>query len=143
MSFTPLAPGINNALLGAADPGKFIDPYRSDVKSFSERDLEDRRIHDTRSRLQPITYTLIIIIISAIIFVTVIAIYDVFRNLISNHYASIALNDPDSDNTPEDIERTQIANQQALVASIIFAIFCIITAIILIFILIIYLHHIS
>ena len=132
MSFRPLNEGSSTALLGTADPSKFLDTYRDDIdKSYYER-----RLHGSEEKQNNIKYTLIIIVISAIIFVTVIAIYDIFRSLITNYFAQIALVDPNSHNSEEDIENTIIANDQSFWATFVFAIFCIVVAIILIYILV-------
>jgi hypothetical protein len=133
MSFRPLQQNnISTALLGTADPTKFVDVYRKDV----DRSLFEREIHGSREQKASIKYTLIIIVISAIIFVTVIAIYDVFRNIIIDYFAKMALEDPRSHNRKQEIESTIIANNDAFKASIAFSLFCIITAIILVYILI-------
>jgi len=85
----------------------------------------------------PSTYsrrTILIIIMSAIIFITLVALYDVFRNYINNQYSKKALINPQSHNTNEEIEKALISNQENLNASITFAVFCIIVAVILIMI---------
>ena len=133
MSYQPLQEGtISTALFGIADPAKFTDPIRLDV----DQSLFKREIHSPEEKQNSIKYTIIIVFISAIIFVTVIAIYDVFKSLITNYFARDALQDPNSHNKREDIERTIISNQDALKSNFWFALFCIITAIILISILI-------
>lgn len=132
MSFRPLQEGsISSALLGAADPAKFVDVAREDI----DKSLFDREIHSPEEKQSNIRYTLIIIVISAIIFVTVISIYDVFRSIITNYFARQALTDPSSHNKKEEIESTIVANQDALRSNIVFSIFCIITGVILIYIL--------
>jgi len=125
MSFQPLSEGLSSSLLGVADPVKFVDPVRY-----------EGRIHAPFPSEPTIKYTLLIIIISAIIFVTALSVYDVVRNLINNYFAKQALLNPVSNNTKEDIDRTLIANRGGLISSSIFSVFCIILAIILIPILI-------
>ncbi len=128
MSFTPISGGLSSALSGSIEPTKLLLSSRNDI-----RDLSDRRIHSPESNKQShIMYTILIIIISALIFVTIIAIYDVIRNAINNYYAAISLDDPNSHNNPQDIERTKIANQNALWSSMVFAAICIVSAFILI-----------
>src|SRR5581483_11434818 len=102
--------------------------------------LEERRIHGSQERSQSsaVFYTIVIVIISAILFVTVIAIYDVARNAISNYYAAQALRNPDSHNTPTEIEAALIANQQALIASGVFAAVCVLLALIIVPLLIVW-----
>lgn len=127
MSFQPLSNrGLSESLVGVADPAKFTDPFRN----------ESREIHAGLPKGDTLKYTLIIVIISAIIFVTVIAIYDIIRNYINNKYAKISLENPDSGNTPQQIQSTLIANSNQLISSFVFALICIILALILIPILI-------
>jgi hypothetical protein len=133
MFFRPLKfESDKSALLGAADAIKFVDVYRDDI----DRSLYEKRIHSPEEKRASMKYTIIVIIISAIIFVTIISIYDIFRNIISNHYAEIALEDPNADNKSHDIKSTLIANRNALTSSIMFSLFCIITGTITIYILI-------
>jgi hypothetical protein len=125
MSFRPISTGFSTSLLGSSDPVKFSDPLR-----FEKR-LVERNIHGS-TKVSTIEYTLIIIVISAIIFVTVVAIYDIFRSMSYNYYANLSLLNPESNNTLEDIQRTLIVNQGSLKANITFAIFCIVLALALI-----------
>src|SRR5579871_4618304 len=121
VSFQPLSTqGTSLALIGAADPVKFTDTNRPE----SDRTLYDKRIHGPKSDKSTFIYTLVIVIISAILFVTMVAIYDVFRNSISDVYARRALTDEGSSNTPDEINGALIANRQALIASGFFALFC-------------------
>lgn len=141
MSFTPLKEGFSSSLLGIADPGKFIDPMRLESDSFGsegrrDQSLTERRIHASKDSRTTLRYTIIIIIISAIIFVTVIAIYDVIRTIITNFYAEAALKDPKAQVSDTDRIRTEIANYNALLATIVFAIITICIALIIIPILI-------
>lgn len=159
MSFTPISGGFSTALSGAVEPTKFLDVTRSSVHSDDEPELRldvrpegrsdirfeqlaTRRIHSPASRpTETMRYTIVLVIISAIIFVTVVALYDVIRSGLNAHFANLALTDPNSHNTPEDIERTQIANQNAFWASVIFATICLIIGIILIFLLLMFLNR--
>ena len=141
MSFRPIQQGFSSSLLGVADPTIFVTPLRPDTgvlgKDFTgDKSLEDRRIHGGRDKTQTIRYTLIIIVISAIIFVTVIAIYDVLRIIITNFYAKAALTDPKAQVTPTDLTRTLIANYESFLATLVFALIAIFLALILIPILI-------
>ncbi len=105
-------------------------PIIEDYVSVRENAYYSRHIHGpTESNNKR---TILIVIISAIIFVTMISIYDIFRNIITNYYAREALENPNSHNSEEDIERALIANKENLNASIVFSIFCIVMAIILI-----------
>jgi ABC-type Fe3+ transport system permease subunit len=123
MSFTPLTGGFSSSLSGAVEPTKFLltgDEARDDLYS--------RRIHPPEEKAESIRYTVLIVIISAILFVTVVALYDVLRNIAVNYFADRALTDPRSGNTQQDIERTNIANENTLLASIVFALICVVTA---------------
>lgn len=120
MSFHPLQGGFQSSLLGVGTTNKVLDIDRED-----REDLYEKRVHGSKDN-----NTIVIIIISAILFVTIIAIYDVLRNVINNHYAKIALTDPKAENTQQDINSTLVANTQGLIASIVFAIICIIIAVI-------------
>lgn len=131
MAFQPLKSGtVNSALFGAIEPSKFINIDKYD------KTLYDEHVHPIEEKKSGVRYTIIIIIISAIIFVTIISIYDVFRSLIKNYYAKMALNNPQSDNNIEDINRTIIANRDELIAYTTFSILCIITSIIIIYIIV-------
>lgn len=124
MSFTPLSDNLSSALTGVIEPSKILD--------IKERNLDadvPEKIYRQKNRN---IYTLIIIIMSAIIFVTIISIYDIIRNVINNYYANISLNDPNSHNNQDDIERTIIANNNELWSSIVFAIICLLSSIIFI-----------
>lgn len=134
MSYTPISGGLSTALSGIVEPTKFLDI--KDIRDVKTDEYSSRRIHSPEEKIRSVKYTILIVIISAIIFVTVIAIYDIIRALINNHYAELALTDPNSHNTPEDIQRTEIANTNSLLASIVFASVCVISAVILIFVLI-------
>ena len=126
MTFQPLKEGsLSTSLLGISDVGKFTDVSRSD-------DSYQGGTYNPRNR--DLKYTLIIIVISAIIFVTIVSIYDVIRTIIKNYYAKIALTDPMSNNKQEDIDRTIISNYDALKSNFFFALFCLVTGIILIWI---------
>lgn len=130
-SFIPFSrDGLGVSLFGTADPAKFSDPFRADVDF--DQSIYSRGLHGPtrRTKDSSIKYTIFIIIISAIIFVTAVSIYDVFRNLINSYFAKLALQDPKSHNKPEDIERSIIANRDSLISSVFFAGFCLIIALI-------------
>jgi ABC-type Fe3+ transport system permease subunit len=114
-SFQPLRGGTASALLGT---GGVRD------------DLYSRRIHGPEEQETGALFTIGVIVLSAIIFVTVVAIYDVIRNLINNYYSALALRDPRSGNSAQDIESALIANYNTLVSSAVFALVCIILALI-------------
>jgi len=126
MSFTPISGGLSTALSGSVEPVKFLDvndldtgvDVRSDV---SPGELYFRRMHGSANINQTTQYTIILIIVSAIIFVTVVSLYDIIRTGMNTYFANRALTDPNSHDTAEDIERTMIANMNALWSSIAFA----------------------
>lgn len=128
MSFHPLSGGFGQSLLGVGSTPKI---FNLDVSDRQSTELYERRMHGPRN-------TIIVIIISAMIFILLVSIYDVVRNIINNKYAKIALTNPKSKNTKDDIDRTLIANHQGLLASIIFSTFCMITTIIVLYIISIY-----
>ena len=127
MTFQPLKEGsLSTSLLGIVDQSKFTDISRND-------DSYQGATHNPQSR--DLKYTILVIVISAVIFVTIVSIYEVIRTIIKNYYAKIALTDPMSNNKQKDIDRTIISNYDALKSSFFFALFCLVTGIILIWIL--------
>lgn len=155
-SFTiPVGPtssvNLQTSLLGIADPVKFVDPIRpeSQVQEVGIFEKYGGRVATgTRHGLK---YTIIIILISAIIFVTAVALYDVVRHLINNYYAKQVLlniensdlqnqNNQNQENEIRSIQRTLAANQGTFIASLVFAAFCILIAILLIPLLLMFLQ---
>lgn len=125
MSFHPLKGGFDQSLLGVGANSEIIGSTKL-----------VNRAHYLAKPGEGFNFsrTVIIIIVSAVIFVTVVSFYDVIRNIISNHYAKIALTDPKAQNTSQQISSTLVANQQGLTSSIMFCLFCIAVASIVIFI---------
>lgn len=131
MSFHPLNPGIDQSLLGVG-----ANPDLIDTTKFIEKDYVERAHYlgkEGGSNNNNATRIILTIIISAIIFVTIVSIFDVFRNAINNYYAKKALLDPKSGNTQQEIDSTLIANHEGLISSIIFAVLCVIISIIVIY----------
>jgi len=122
MSYLPIKSNgnLSTSLFGIGEPSKFLD-LRND-------DLAERHIHGPKEHRG----TLIIIIISAIIFVTMVSVYDVAKGAIHNYYSKKALIDPNSHNTKEDIQRTLIADNESFKANCTFAVICVVSAIIFI-----------
>jgi hypothetical protein len=112
----------NTALIGIADPNKFIDVFGDDV----DTGLYAKRIHGLHKNSST-KHTIIIIFISAIIFVTVISMYDVARNIINYYYAKKVLTDKTIHNDPKNILNTLTVNKNKLNSSVIFSLFCILT----------------
>lgn len=75
---------------------------------------------------------LLTVVVSAIIFVTVIALYEVIKVAISNYYDNIASMDPNSNYTQEEIERNVTSNYYELLSTVVFAIICLVIALIFI-----------
>ncbi len=79
------SPGLGPALLGTADPVKFTDPLRLDVA----KDLIQKpggKVIAQATTLEPnMLYTILVVIVSAILFVTVIALFDIARIAIGNY----------------------------------------------------------
>ena len=130
VGFTPLSTtSLSESLLGVGDPVKFdtgLRDIRAD-KDYFERNVKVRREDSPKG-----WSTVILVIISAIIFVSIIAIYDCIRSYINGRYARASLEDPRSNNEIDNIIRTEIANENSLKSSITFAFLAIITGIILI-----------
>jgi len=138
MNFIPMrSKKLIESLTGAIDPVQFSDFSDGADLIVKERigDLLYGKRHDgpydSKNKLQSMVATTII---NAIIFVTVIATYDVIRNLVNNYYAKIALhyNEDKDDISQEQINRSIIANRETLISSGVFALICIILFVILI-----------
>jgi hypothetical protein len=135
MSFQPITgTGIGPSLLGVGDPIKFIRPVDNDPL---EDRTDSRDLHGDRdSKGTNYIKTVLLVVISALIFVSIVALFDVLRNALDNYYAKQALENPASGNTETDIAATEIANQYNLLSSIVFASITSLISIILIIILI-------
>lgn len=118
MSFFP--PKIGESLFGVADPVKFVDMDYAYDKIHSPSHIHKKTMK----------YTIVLVFISAIIFVTVISIYDIFRNIISGYFNEKYIQKSHNNIPQENIERTIIADKNAIISSIIFALFCIVFALI-------------
>jgi hypothetical protein len=110
-----LSGGLGTSLLGTSDPVRFTDPYRFDVDSPPS--LFGRNVHgstivgESRTTLR---YTLLIIIVSAILFVTIVSTFDVLRNGINYYYSQNIVKDPTLTARTKDI----------LITSGFFSLFC-------------------
>jgi hypothetical protein len=116
MSFSPITGGPNSSLLGSGN-ARILR-----LDKGKDKDLYSKKL----SYDQP--NTIIVIILSAIIFVAIISIYDVGRNYINNRYAKIALEDTRSQNSQKEIDSTLISNYQSLLSSIVFCIISVVLA---------------
>jgi hypothetical protein len=136
MTFQSTSPAFTLTLLNAENlyrfknlPIRYQTLYKRESGSSGDPDYESSKNSTTKNNL-------LLIVMSAIISVAIISVYDVFRNAINNYYAEAALRDPKSNNTQSDIDSAVIDNQKGLIASVVFGIFCVIVAIILVVILV-------
>ena len=127
MSLYPSSFDLNKSLIGMTEPGKFIDPLR-----IESRDLTSRNIHGHISHEDTIRYTIVITCISAIIFVTIISMYDVLRNIVNSYYTENYFENSNNNMSEDDITRIRISNKNTIISSVIFSLLCILSAIILI-----------
>ncbi len=107
VSFNPFI-GFGESLFGATDMTKFND--FNDFNKIEDKNLFDRNIHSPTDANKYRTITTIVI--SAILFATIISIYDVLRNYIIIYYA---------DMTPEENINKTLLNR--LKESLYFSIF--------------------
>jgi len=133
MSFFPLNQGFNRTLYGTSTLLHTTDdillPDRNDIMSAYGK----RGIHGVEKKSKSnIVYTIVIIVISAIIFIAMVAIYDVIRNWFNNYYSAEALKDPKVNASQEEIDKVTTGDWYGLLSSMVFAGFCIVSAIILI-----------
>lgn len=130
MSYLPLHPGFNQSLLGVgASPNTFDLDLRDTDQLYG-------KLHGSSKK-----NTIVVIIVSALIFITVISLFDIARNLIHNKYAKRALTDPRTKLTKTDITNTLIANHDGLLASIAFSTFCIIITVIVLYLISIFIKY--
>lgn len=92
-----LSGGLGTSLLGTSDPVRFTDPYRFDVRPPT--DLFSRNVHGSNTVVvgeskTTLRYTVIIIVVSALIFVTIVSTFDVLRNGINYYYSKTVVQDP-------------------------------------------------
>jgi formate hydrogenlyase subunit 3/multisubunit Na+/H+ antiporter MnhD subunit len=118
MSYIPSNPstiGIQSSLLGVGAQPKIID----------ER-LDNTQLHGAvASKTSSNMHVVLIIVLSALIFVTAVALFGVIRGFLDLYFSTLSLNDKRSHNTQQDIDRTIIADNYALMAIIVFAIICV------------------
>lgn len=121
MSITPLSGGLWSSLLGvgATRPGR-TDPFKlgADELRYPKE--------SGRSSTEDLRYAIIIIVISAIIFITVVAMYDVVRTVVANYFAATTIANSNQETAAADL----LSNSNALIAGIIFAFVCVITVLI-------------
>ena len=97
--------------------------------------LNNHKNHKKTKKSTKSFQTIIVpIIISAIVFITILSLYDVVKHALLNYYARKALLDPKARNRKKNITRTLIANSQHLFSLIIFSLFCIFTTFIALYI---------
>ena len=121
-SFVPVTNNsLNTSLLGTGTLTNF--------EAISERPIHGvARQHE---------HIISIIVLSAILFVLIVSLFDVIKVMVTNYYAKIALQNTISHNNQDDIDRTIEANEERLQATFMFFLICLIIT--LIFVPIIYL----
>ena len=118
--------GINQSLLG-------IDIVTRDPVTYEER------VSDLKHSVSRITInTVLTVIVSALVLVAVLSIYDVIKAWLNRHYIEIALDNPKANYSKEEIERTLIENTENLRSVSIFALITVISAIVIIGLIIYY-----
>lgn len=130
MSFIPNNDDIITSLYGVGATRALVEEL-ADLPEEEEEKLIKNRKTTTSSSTHDIIRLFLIILISAIIFVTVISIYEIIRTTLNYYFSASALHDENSHNAQDDIERTMIADYNQLLSTIAFAGICIIIAIIL------------
>lgn len=130
MSYLPLQAGFNQSLLGVgASPNTFDLDLRDTDQLYG-------KLHGSSKK-----NTIVVIIVSALIFITVISLFDVIRNIIHNKYAKLALTNPKTKLKKTDITNTLIANHEGLIASISFSAFCVIVTAITLYLISIFIKY--
>ncbi len=94
------------------DASRYFDLLNEDGEILTGRSPKNNNLN--------IVTTIITIIISALIFISIIAVFDVIKKIITNYYAEKTLKDPNLNNDTLNINRTFVANQQSLNSNIIF-----------------------
>lgn len=122
--------GVRTALLGTGSPITVFD----DV----ERPLYARRMHGATSQEPNLQHTIILTVISAFIFILLVAFFEVVRTLIYNRYAVAA--DIRNGYDPQDIENEMRSRESTSAASACFVLICLLAALIFIPLLAIMLH---
>lgn len=132
MSLQPTSSsGYKNSLLGQDYLYNFKNiPLRN--QTLYRRNISaDNTDDDNNPKTIPSNRSIIILsIVGAILFILVVSLFDIVRNWINNYYAEKALRDSASNVSTDDINSTIIANYQSLIASIVFAIFCVIVGVV-------------
>lgn len=116
MSFHPNSPGFDQSLLGAVDITKFSDQSLPNYDTYYRE-----KIGRSREIGTDVYQTVLIVIITAIIFIIIVSYFDVIRNIINSYYISKSLRDSHADNNEQDIIRTEIGDQNGVAASVVFA----------------------
>src|SRR5438445_12782215 len=109
MSFIPplASRGVNESLIGVGAQPKILDD--NDL-------LYNKKLHVPVKDTQ--THLVLVIILSAILFVTIVATYDVIKSGINYAFSNAALHDTHSRNTQEEIERTITADFYVVLATL-------------------------
>ena len=127
MSYLPVSYGFNQSLLGVGSTPNTFNLTLKDSDSYT-------RLHGGSNK-----NTIVVIVVSALLFITIISIFDILRNVLHNKYAKIALNQ--SKISKKDKNNTLIANYQGLIASVNFSVICIIVTVITLYIISIFIKY--
>ncbi len=123
-------PNNGQYLFNVGDNTKLFD-FDTMVKTD---ELADREVHfESKNK-----HTIIIVIISAIIFMTIISIYDFIRNCVTVYYADIGVKHFKNNISQENIDQTLYANRTKLKVSLSYLIICTVLSLIIIPLLLFY-----
>lgn len=133
MAFAPLQGDFSSSLLGVGSVGpiRYDETIReADPEKYFERGLHGSARSDKET--QQFVNSIILIIISAFIFITIVSIFDVARVSFNNYFANFLY----VDLTPREVFDKKNLNELNLESTIVFSIFCMFAALIMISVLI-------
>jgi len=132
---------IQTSLLGIGAP-RFDQNYiaTNKLQDFS-RSIGSRPKEKEKNNLNTnYVKIMLVTIVSAIIFILAVAIYDVIREIINNYYSKKIIEDPEYEATDKEKNREIIKERYSLISTIVFALVVLISAIVLIPIIICFLR---
>jgi len=128
-SVVPLSDELGSSLFGvAADPLRLTDPLSDPGGARDIHPYAD----ETSSARESGLYTLGVVALSAVVFVTIIALYDLAKTSISLVFATRALADDASPRSPAETVELRKVNHAAWTSSAVFSVFCVVTAAVLV-----------
>jgi len=133
MSFPTATGNLSETLFGGTEMSKFEQSLEeeSTSKYYSKR-------LNRRDYSYDLYRTVLIVVITAMIFIIIVAFFDVIRNIITSYYISKSIRDPEVDNPPEYIKKTEISDKNAIISSLVFAIIVTVIGLIIIYFLVTY-----